>query len=1130
MKLWKCAGAVPYFMSVVCTSFVQMGLFIFFLRWLSFSYEGPAFFWRSMLLQMALFLPAVFMMPLSGYLAGRYHKGKVMAWSSVGMVVSVVTIGILFHQNIPWVAFGLTALYGVFQALYNPAKLGAIKEIFGEQFLTGANAVQVSAYVLGILGVSCLSMGVTPISVDQLPYWVLPYIYAGIAFLGTIFAFCIKIGRNTRLRFRSPIRVFSATWSHPVIRLSILGIAFYWGVTQLFLLLSQDFTGLQQVSSFRPTLILTAIGYIIGSFIAAKASCNFVETGLIPFSAVCSAILMFTLPFVPYEWLRSILYAVLGGLVGSSFVILRTVIQQSTRPDTSGRIHAVAEMIQMGMLTVLLIAQCLLFTFTCIQVYQIFLFVAVLFTISFWITLKNTPQAMLRMGLRFLFAFVFRYRLKVVGVSNIPENGPVLLVGSHYSFIDWAVLQMASPRPLRMASNRDKANSWFLSWLQKTRYIIPIFRRDPTPAMEIIHKALMAGEAVVVFPEGEVSKTPHISRFSIDYSKAIEGTNATIVPFYIQGLWGGPYSHFSNSIMLGPSFTRIVSVGFGPTIPSSTPEEEIRMHLRDLAIDTWDMAIKNYKTLVPMWLVAMRRRKMKPILLDPQGDHVSGYYMIYLVRKFSKVFKKIAKKESRIGLLLPSSRDGVLGLISILAAGKASVNLNYTSPFDVVAGCIQRTKIHHIITTHAFYEKLCHKAPGFEQISKYAELIFLDELERKFSLLYNIPSALMAIFCPRPLLERLWFKSRKMDDPAVILFSSGSEGVPKGIVLSQKNIIANTQQIDAVIRLRQSDVMMAELPMFHSFGLTATILMPLLDGVPMVLCPDPTDVKTLARSCAEFKATILMGTPTFLRAFSVNRWVHPMCLDYIRFVVAGAEKLRQEMRESFRLKFGKDIFEAYGCTETSPVATMNAPNVLLDDYLTMERCNDTTSVGLPVPGSRIVIADPETNEFLPLGEEGMVLIGGPHVMQGYLDDPERTAAAIVEKNGHRWYKTGDKGKLTQEGFLVLLDRYSRFAKLGGEMISLTAVEARITETKILEGTEFITVAVPDSVKGERIVLLYVGGSMTPDETLKALRKSGIPPLMLPGSAFQVEALPKLGSGKWDFTNLKKLANELVSKK
>ena len=270
-------------------------------------------------------------------------------------------------------------------------------------------------------------------------------------------------------------------------------------------------------------------------------------------------------------------------------------------------------------------------------------------------------------------------------------------------------------------------------------------------------------------------------------------------------------------------------------------------------------------------------------------------------------------------------------------------------------------------------------------------------------------------------------------------------------------------------------------------------------------------------------------TPTFLRAIAINRWVHPMCLDSLRYIIAGAEKLRPEMREAFKLKFGKDIYEGYGCTELTPLAAINAPNVLLDDFLTMEKCSDSTSIGLPPPGTITAIIDPETNEFLPQGEEGMLVVTGPQVMRGYLKDKEKTDAAVIEMDGRRWYKTGDKCVITPDGFVQILGRYSRFAKLGGEMISLTAVELRIAETKILDNTEFAVTAIPDSVKGERIVLL-VKGDFDGEEISRKLRKSGIPPLMLPGSVFCVDAVPKLGSGKWDFTGMKKLATELEEKK
>ena len=216
----------------------------------------------------------------------------------------------------------------------------------------------------------------------------------------------------------------------------------------------------------------------------------------------------------------------------------------------------------------------------------------------------------------------------------------------------------------------------------------------------------------------------------------------------------------------------------------------------------------------------------------------------------------------------------------------------------------------------------------------------------------------------------------------------------------------------------------------------------------------------------------------------------------------------------------------YGCTELTPLATINAPNVLLDDFLTMEKCSDNTSIGLPPPGTVATVVDPETNEVLPQGEEGMLVVTGPQVMKGYLKDDEKTAGVVIEREGRRWYKTGDKCVLTDEGFVQILGRYSRFAKLGGEMISLTAVELRIAETKILDNCEFAVTAVPDSVKGERIVLLVKGDADAEDISRK-LRKSGMPPLMLPGSVFCVDGIPKLGSGKWDFNGMKKLAMEMV---
>ena len=1133
MKRTTCPGEVPYYIAVFLTSFMQLGLFIHFQRWITFNSEGTRFFWLSLLLQFAMFSPSIIMMHVASYFAGRFPKSKVMGWTSIGMSVSVLLIAFFFGDRLDFGAFALLFLYGIFLSIFNPAKIGLMKEITDGKDLVKINAKHLIFMALGITIISFVTFDYSPNDSSTISYSILPFILSAVGLVAAISSFCIRICKQNKfVKLRSPRRNFASTWSNPMLKLSMLGIAAFWSVTQFLIMISQNMTGTQSTTLFQWTFIFTGIGYIIGAISAAKSSKNFVETGLIPLAAIASSITMVVTPFINNQYVLAFLYAFIAFWAGSAFVILRTVIQNVTRPDTSGRIHAVSFMIQMSFLFILLGFQVILFLMTELSLHKQLFFLAVILALTFVFTLKRTPMTLLRAGLRFAFSFVFRYRVKVHGIQNMPESGPLLLVGPHYSFIDWAVLQMASPRPLLIASNRNTFADWYLRWLSHGKSVIDINRRDPSEAMEKIHEALIKGEAVVIFPEGEVSKAPFISKFSLDYSKAIEGTEAQIVPFYIQGLWGSRYSNASECVNRPQYFNRTISVGFGKAMPATTSDEAIRNELQILGSDIWNIAMDHSASIVPLWFRAMLKRRSRPILIDPAGNHVNGYGMIRLCHHFGKKIKSFAKNDQNVGFMLPTSRDAALGIMSILGTGKTSVNLNYTAPVDTLIGCIDKAELSTIVTTRAFFDKLCGKNPDFKNLAEKCKLIFLDEEEAKISTLSRLVSTYFVSVCPAKLLRSLWFNtSARLDDDAVILFSSGSEGTPKGVELTHKNVISNAQQCDYVVKLCRTDVMTSLLPLFHSFGFTMTFMMPLLDGVPMVLCPDPTDIKTLARVCAQYKTTILMGTPTFLRAIAINRWVHPMCLDSLRYIIAGAEKLRPEMRETFKLKFGKDLYEGYGCTELTPLAAINAPNVLLDDFLTMEKCSDNSSIGLPPPGTVTAIINPETNEFLRQGEEGMLVVTGPQVMKGYLKDEAKTSSVILEIDGRRWYKTGDKCTITKDGFIQILGRYSRFAKLGGEMISLTAVELRIAETGILGDHEFAITAVPDSVKGERIVLLVKGdATLDTEEISRSLRKSGIPPLMQPGSVFGVEAIPKLGSGKWDFNGMKKLATELVEKK
>ena len=398
---------------------------------------------------------------------------------------------------------------------------------------------------------------------------------------------------------------------------------------------------------------------------------------------------------------------------------------------------------------------------------------------------------------------------------------------------------------------------------------------------------------------------------------------------------------------------------------------------------------------------------------------------------------------------------------------------------------------------------------------------FLEDLKEEIGTFTRLALLVSAVVLPARLLYALFGRRAGIDQPAAILFSSGSEGEPKGVVLSHRNIMANILQVSDVLDVREEDTIMATLPLFHAFGLTVTGLMPLVEGIPVVFHADPTDVLNIAKAIARHQATVYCSTSTFLRLFIRNRHIHPLMLETLRIVVSGAERLNPEVRDAFKLRFNKEIYEGYGTTETTPVASVNIPDRIDPGNWNVQQGNKPGTVGMPLPGGSFRIVDPVTLESLPVGEDGLILFGGSQVMLGYLNDPEKTAEVIVELDGKRWYKTGDKGHLDQDGFLTIVDRYSRFAKIGGEMISLGAIEGAIGKV-LPENVEVLTTALPDGKKGEKVILLFAG-DIDNDEMKGLIEQSGLNPLMRPAELINVEAIPKLGSGKNDFSRAKQLA-------
>ena len=972
--MWKVKGSVRYFLSILATTFVQMGVFIYAQKILSgsFSNAETGQTWQTFMLQIFFIAPYVLMIWFAGFFTNRFSKNKVLAWSSLFMTAFVIAQAVLVTCNCPRVAFWLSIGLCSGFAVHSAAKYAIIREMFGVHHLSYANAFLQIFSLAGMIAAGWLVIvGVNLIDLNALIRYeavgfiisksvVIPWILTGVSVLGTVASFLIPKVRykDRNVKFSVARRRLSFGWRHRTLRAAIIALSMFWAMAQVFALVFQDVSGSQTVDTLQNFLAFAVAGLVVGSIVAAHNSRDFIETGFVPLGMFGASICMLLIPFMVHPVGLTIIYSLIGFFGGMFLVPVNALLQYNTRPNNSGWVIALANMIQALVLVAFLFLYSTLVRYTSIRPQFYFLGLAVVSIGVFVWSLSNVPQAMVRTLLRLAFS---RYKIRVLNVGNVPNDGPVLLVGNHHSFIDWAMVQMACPRPLCIASNKDHFEKWYLRAILKRLGMIRIDSRHPEEAMAKIHEKLAAGHAVVIFPTGEVSRSPHVEPFSIDYSKAVEGTDAAVVPFYIQGLWGSNFS-YSDSNMFGASADRAVTVAFGEAIPANTPANDVRVIIRKISIDAWNYAVSFVKPVGDSWIRTYKKYvKNGPAIYNPDGGHFSGYKLMGAVVAFSRHLKKIlGPDENHVGIMLPPSPAGVIVNLALWLLGKTNVNLNYTSSVDNVKFCAARADVKSVITSRQFIEKLKMRGNDYSKIAGDNLRLFYAE-----DFMKEIPKAKIAFFLVFCMVAPCWlikfcFRKRvKLDDIAAIMFSSGSEGTPKGVMLSHRNLMGNIQQLACIFNVTRADVMLSELPLFHSFGLTVTTLLNLTEGCPIVTVADPTDVKTMARVCAEFRVTAFVATPTFLRAFTVSRYVHPLVFKYVRIIIAGAEALRPELATAFRLKFGKEIYEGYGCTETAPVASVNTENTLHNDYMTLQVNNKPGTVGPALPGTQFLIVDPD---------------------------------------------------------------------------------------------------------------------------------------------------------------------------
>jgi acyl-[acyl-carrier-protein]-phospholipid O-acyltransferase/long-chain-fatty-acid--[acyl-carrier-protein] ligase len=527
----------------------------------------------------------------------------------------------------------------------------------------------------------------------------------------------------------------------------------------------------------------------------------------------------------------------------------------------------------------------------------------------------------------------------------------------------------------------------------------------------------------------------------------------------------------------------------------------------DLGSEAFAIHRQENPTLFESFLAQAKAFPKQEIVSDSSDKRLTYQQLLTVSTVVAHKLKHIAGP--RVGVLLPPLVGGVIANVALVSQGFVPINLNYTLSRDAIEKIIQKAGITKVITSEKMLAKM-----AWEKNERY---IFLDSMIAGLSTFEKFKTGILLWVLPPFVLRKTFFKkaSHRLEDDATIMFTSGSTGIPKGVCLTQANILSNIQSLTMILQVDHRDVILGVLPFFHSFGFTGSLWFPLLAGFKATYHNNPLDSKTIGELCQKEKVTFLMGTPTFLSAYI--RRVEKERFASLRFAVAGAEKLRPELAKAFEEKYGVPILEGYGCTELSPVVALNVPDIMDGEFLQVGR--KVGKIGRPIPGVSVKIVDPESGQLLKPTEKGLLLVKGPNVMKEYLDDPHQTAEVL--KDG--WYNTGDIAMVDDDGFIEITDRLSRFSKIGGEMVPHIMVEQKLHELTNSVDRIFVVTSIPDDKKGEALVVLVTGFTGDLDQLWKDLNSSDLPKLWIPArdKFFVIETIPVLGSGKVDMRQVKK---------
>jgi len=1082
-------------------------------------------------------LPFFLFSAMAGQLADKYDRAaltRIIKMAEIGIML-VAMAGFVMNS----VAVLLVALFcmGMHSTFFGPIKYALLpQQLQPDELLSGNSHIEAGTFLAILLGtilgglLALQANGVTWVSIALVTVAVIGY-FSSRAIPATIP--CDPAIQVSPHLWRETRAILAYCRKDRAIWLCIMGSSWFWFVGAT--LLTQFAPYVKTVLQADPvivTLLLTvfSIGVGLGSYLCNRLLRGKVQATYVPLAALgmtlFAADLFFASQHLPAatlgdaastlhslsSFLASVAHfrvlfdlgalAVCGGLY---IVPLYAIMQERSAPEHRARVIAANNVMNALFMVVSAIVTVALFALS-FTIPQLFLTVALLNGIVTIYICRLLPDAVLRTILRAVLKTL--YRVEVKHIERFDEAGDrVLIVANHTSFLDAALIVAFLPEKVSFAVNTHVARAWWLRPLLSIVHALPLDPMNPLATKSLID-LVKQDRKCMMFPEGRLTITGALMKIYEGPGMVADKSGAQLLPIRIDGAQYTPLSRLRGKVRTR-WFPRITLTILPPRRFDIPAEVKGRARRRVASAQLYDVmsemmftSTSTDRTLFEA-LVAARRVHGAGKLIAEDVERKPLSYGAFLVRAFTlgKMLARQCPGESAVGVMLPNTAAASLTFFGLQSIGATPALLNFTSGPAQVAQACRTASLSTVLTSRRFVE-MAKLGPVVDALTS-VRVVFLEDLAPTVGWqdkVFGLFSAWFPEFAYGRIERGLDAKTSRADGSAVILFTSGSEGSPKGVVLSHRNILANCAQVASRVDFGPQDTVLNVLPMFHSFGLTGGTLLPIFSGIRAFYYPSPLHYRIVPELIYDTNATIMFGTDTFLAAYA--RSAHPYDLHSIRYIFAGAEKLRDETRRIYADTYGVRVFEGYGATETGPVISINTP-----------MHNRPGTVGRLLPGLRHRL------ETVPgIEGAGLLQVQGPNVMRGYL---KSEAPGVLQGPDEGWYDTGDIVSIDADGYITIKGRQKRFAKIAGEMISLSAVENAIST--LWPNAAHAAVAIPDPRKGEQIVLLTTHTTADRDALQGAFQQGGLSALAVPRRVLSVTSIPVLGTGKVDYQSARQMA-------